>query len=300
VILFLLVAPGALLLGPLAGLLLVARPVSRQAWAIMILALVWCALWLLRVGDLAHQVVRAYSVLLVGPWLALVQEQPGGRRPLQTAVLAIGIAVGLTFSWLVVLGFSWGEVEAAAARTLSTGFISQARVAQGLGGTFGQELSVRLYEAAGQSRFVAALLPSGLILSSLGGLALAWRGHFWLAAEPLGSPPPPFAAFTFSDQAVWLVVAALAALLWPGAEGVRGLETLATNVLVVMFSLYALRGAAIFRASTGRPSAVGVALYSVLAILMFAFVASGLMVLGLADTWLDFRRRLAAPTGGSG
>jgi hypothetical protein len=97
-----------------------------------------------------------------------------------------------------------------------------------------------------------------------------------------------------------MILALVWCALWPGAEGVRGLETLATNVLVVMFSLYALRGAAIFRASTGRPSAVGVALYSVLAILMFAFVASGLMVLGLADTWLDFRRRLAAPTGGSG
>jgi hypothetical protein len=294
---FLLVAPGALVLGPLAGLLLVARPVSRQGWGVIALALAWCVLWLLQVGDLVHQTLRAYSVLLVAPWIALVLERPLGR-PLLTAALAIGLAVALTFTWLVTLGYSWGEVEASAARSLSTGFLTQARLAEGVGSDLGREVSARLYEAAGQSRQVAALLPAGVILASLAGLALAWRGHFWLAAQPLGTRPRPFASFTFSDQAVWLVVGALAVLLFPGAERFARLEALAMNVLVVMLSLYALRGAAIFRASTGRPSAIGVALYSVLAVLMFAFVATGLAILGLADTWLDFRRRLAAPTTG--
>jgi hypothetical protein len=44
---------------------------------------------------------------------------------------------------------------------------------------------------------------------------------------------------------------------------------------------------------------MGIVLYTVLTILMFAFVASGLTVLGLADTWLDFRRRMAPTTGGT-
>ena len=74
---------------------------------------------------------------------------------------------------------------------------------------------------------------------------------------------------------MWLVVGAPAVLLFPGADRfVRASRQLAMNVLVVMLSLYALRGAAMFRASTGRPSAIGVALYSVLTILMFAFVAT--------------------------
>lgn len=264
---------------------------------VVALALTWCVLWLLQLGDLAEQTLRAYAVLLVAPWVALKQERPDGQ-PLLTAVLAIGLAAALTFTWLVVLGYSWGEVEASAARALSTGFLAQARMAEGLGSEMGRELAARLYEAAGQARQVAELLPAGVFLASLAGLALAWRGHFHLAREPLGGPPAPFTAFTFSDQAVWLVVGALALLLFPGISRAARLDTVALNVLVVMLSLYALRGAAIFRASTGRPSAIGVALYSVLAILMFAFVATGLMLLGLADTWLDFRRRLAAPTTG--
>jgi len=73
----------------------------------------------------------------------------------------------------------------------------------------------------------------------------------------------------------------------------------AVNVLLVMLALYAFRGAAVFRAGAGRVSPMGIVLYTVLTILMFAFVASGLTVLGLADTWLDFRRRMAPTTGGT-
>jgi hypothetical protein len=291
-----LVAPGILLLGPLAGLLLVARPVSRHAWATIALAVTWCGLWLAQLGDLTGQFLRAYSVVLIGAWVVVVPQRP--RQPLRQASLAIAVAGGVTLGWLYALGFRWGDLEAAAARSLSTGLLAQARMAQGLGNDAGQQLRTALYEAAGQARQVAQLLPAGLILASLSGLALAWRGHFPLASQALGPPPRAFTAFTFSDQAVWLVVLSLGALLLPGSEHVPGLDLVARNVLVVMLSLYAVRGAAIFRASTGRPSALGVALYSVLAVLMFAFVASGLTVLGLADTWLDFRRRLAASSPG--
>lgn len=275
---------------------MVARPVSRQGWVVIALALAWCALWLAPVGELAEQVLRAYSVMLVGPWVALVQERPDGRR-LFTAVLAIGVAVAVTFTWMALLGLAWGDVAASAARAISTGFLAQARLVEGMGGDTAREVSQRLMEGAGQARQVAALLPAGAFLASLAGLSLAWRGHFWLSQRPLGAEPEPFAAFTFSDQAVWLVVGALVVLLLPG--NADRLDPVAMNVLLVMLCLYAVRGAAIFRASTGRPSVIGVALYSLLAILMFAFVATGLMLLGLADTWLDFRRRLAAPSTGA-
>ena len=164
----------------------------------------------------------------------------------------------------------------------------------------GKQFSTALFDMAGQAREMARLLPAGLVLASLAGLGLAWRGHFPLALKPFAAEPRRFTAFTFDDQAVWLVVASLTILLVLGKVTPPSIELVAMNVLAVMLCLYAYRGAAVFRAGTGRPSALGVALYSVVAIVMFAFVASGLTVLGLADTWIDFRRRFAASSTGGG
>jgi hypothetical protein len=297
VVVYLLVAPGILLLGPLAGLLLVARPVSRQAWATVVLAVTWCVLWLAQLGELHDQFLRAYSVALIGAWVLLAPRAP--ERQLRQALLAIAAASAVTFAWMLALGIHWGDVQAAAAREFSSYWLTQARLAEQLWGASRAEWSAPLYQLAGQSRLVVQVIPAGLVLATLSGLALAWRGHFALATRPLAATPKPVAEFTFSDHAVWLVVISLAFLLVPGGTSLPGVEQVAINVLLVMLVLYALRGAAVFRAGTGRVSPLGIALYTVLTVLMFAFVASGLTILGLADTWLDFRRRMAPTTGGT-
>jgi hypothetical protein len=297
VVVYLLVAPGILLLGPLAGLLLVARPVSRQAWVTVALAATWCVLWLVQQGDLLEQALRAYGVALIGAWIVLAPRAPG--RGLRQALLAIAVASAVTFGWMLALGIHWGDVQAAGARDFSSFWLTQARMAEQFWGESRADLSAPLFEVAGQSRMLAEMIPAGLVLATLAGLALAWRGHFGLAARPLEAAPKPVAAFTFSDQAVWLVVISLALLLIPGSTEIPGVQLVAANVLLVMLVLYALRGGAVFRAGTGRVSPLGIALYTVLTVLMFAFVASGLTLLGLADTWLDFRRRMAPPKGGT-
>ena len=297
VVVYLLVAPGILLLGPLAGLLLVARPVSRQAWVTVILAATWCLLWLAQQGDLHEQFLRAYAVALIGGWILLIVRAP--QRGFRQALLAIAVACTVTFGWMFALGIHYGEVEAAAARDFSSFWLTQARLAEQFWGESRADLSAPLFERAGQSRMLVDMIPGGLVLATLAGLALAWRGHFGLAARPLLAAPKPVASFTFSDHAVWLVVISLALLLVPGAAAIPGVEQVAANVLLVMLVLYALRGGAVFRAGTGRVSPLGIALYTVLTVLMFAFVASGLTLLGLADTWLDFRRRMAPTTGGT-
>ncbi len=296
VVSYLLVAPGVFLLGPLAGLLLVARPVSRQAWITIVLAASWCLLWLAQHEGLPGQFLRAYSVTVIGAWLVLAPRSPG--KSLRQAMLAIATGSTVTFGWMAAFGIHWGDVQAATARWFSTTLLEQARMAQTLWGDAGPELSAPLFDLAGQARTIAQLMPAGLVLVTLAGFALAWRGHFALAAKPLGPAARPVASFTFNDHAVWLVVASLAVLLLPGAASLPGVEQVAHNVLLVMLVLYAFRGGAVFRAGTGRVSPMGIALYTVLTILMFAFVASGLTVLGLADTWIDFRRRMAPTTGG--
>ena len=292
-----LVAPGILLLGPLAGLLLVARPVSRQAWITIVLAVVWCLLWLAQRDGLPGQFLRAYSVSVIGAWAILAPRAPG--KGLRQGLLAIATASAVTFGWMLALGIRWGDVQSATARWFSSTFLEQARMAEEVWGEAGPQLSAPLFDLAGQSRMIAQLMPAGLVLLTLAGLTLAWRGHFALAARPLGPAPKPLAAFTFSDHAIWLVVLSLALLLVPGGTSIPGAEQVAFNVLLVTLVLYALRGGAVFRAAIGRVSPMGIVLYTVLTILMFAFVASGLTVLGLADTWLDFRRRMAPTTGGT-
>jgi hypothetical protein len=130
------------------------------------------------------------------------------------------------------------------------------------------------------------------------GLVLAWRTHFWIVRRPLGPAPQPFAAFTFSDHLVWLLVLAAVLLLVPADPRLDGLRTAGSNVLLVALVLYAVRGAAVLRATTGRLSTPAAVAALLVVLFMFVFVASGLALLGLADTWLDFRRRAAPTTGG--
>jgi hypothetical protein len=273
----------------------VARPVSRQAWLWLLLAIGFSAVWLARSGDLPAQFVRAFAVAATGAWLVLQVGRPGTFFGRAFAAVTVGLAV--TFGWLRYLGLGWGDVESAAARTLSQLLLDQAhlmeRVPSDGGGVAGA-----LLEAAGQARSLAQLFPAGLVLAALTGMALAWRAHFWLAAHPLGSGPARFARFTFSDHMVWLLVAGLALAIIPAEPWLEPVRIGGANVLLVAIALYAARGAAVLRATSGRISLPLAFVMVLIAVFLFVFVAGGLTLLGLADTWLDFRRRAAPANGG--
>jgi hypothetical protein len=64
------------------------------------------------------------------------------------------------------------------------------------------------------------------------------------------------------------------------------------NLLLVWAVLYAVRGLAVFTAGSGRVPGPVLATLTIISMFLFPFVAAGLTLLGLADTWLDFRRRL--------
>lgn len=295
VLVFALFAPGSFVLGPLAGLLLVARPVSRPAWLWLLLALLWTAGWLAGTESLTGQFARAFVVALIGSWLVLLVLRPGAV--FQRSLLAVAVALAVTFGWLVALGFQWGDLEAAAARSLSDALLSQAHAMDQLGQT-GTELGSTMLDVAGQARWMARLFPAGVTLAALAGLSLAWRGHFWLSARPLGPAPAPFAAFTFSDHVIWLLVAALALVLIPADPWLEPVQRVGVNLLLVVVALYVVRGAAVLRATAGRVSTPFAIIAALVAVLMFVFVAGGLSLLGIADTWLDFRRRAASANGG--
>lgn len=133
------------------------------------------------------------------------------------------------------------------------------------------------------------LLPAMLALQSLVALALGWALFHRLSRAQVGPPLAPLREFRFNDQLVWAVAVGLTILVLPEfAEGrVAGL-----NLLLFFGALFALRGLAVL-ASFGR----GRLLVSLLVVLtLFAWplgigIASSL---GLADIWLDVRRRAQA------
>jgi hypothetical protein len=287
---YVLLAPPVFVFGPLAGLLLVSRPGTIREWAYLLVAGAWSLLWLQQVGGLGDQVTRAGAVLLIGSFLTLTLWQPSngvGRALAATAGAAVALLV-----WMRGLGIGWAQLVGGVDHDLSvyqTSIRDQWRSAG-----VPQELidrSVALMHSA------SPLYPGLLAIAGIAGLRLAWSWYHRVAARPLGTPPAPFRTFVFDDQLVWAWVAAVALVLIPVPEPWR---LLGANMLLVLGVLYAARGLAIVVAqSRGIAGPVG-AVLTLVAMLVLPFVVGGLTLLGLADTWLDFRRRLSTPaTGGT-
>jgi hypothetical protein len=277
-------------LGPLAGLLLLTRPASSREWLCLIAAGIWTVLWLNQGAGLAGQVARAGAVLLIGTFLALTVWRPSARFSQALAATALaGVALTL---WMWRLDIAWGAVRRAVENELWT-YNREMMVRLGaVGGTefAGQGL---LDQMSATVRTVGAFYPALLFLAGLAGLRLAWSWYHRIVVRPVGPPPTAFAAFKFSDQLVWGWVAGLGLCLlqqppaWPAALG--------SNLLLVWSVLYAVRGLAVFSAGSKRVPRPVIATLGVVAMFLLPFVVGGLTLLGLADTWLDFRRRLATP-----
>jgi uncharacterized protein YybS (DUF2232 family) len=74
---------------------------------------------------------------------------------------------------------------------------------------------------------------------------------------------------------------------------------LGANLLLVLGALYAARGLAVVATQSRGVAGPVAAVLVLISLFLLPFVVGGLTLLGLADTWLDFRRRLTAPaTGG--
>jgi hypothetical protein len=137
---------------------------------------------------------------------------------------------------------------------------------------------------------LAPYFAAFLLLAALAGLTLAAGWHQRLSGGTLGRLPAPFRSFRFSDQAIWLLVLGLALWLVPMDSGYllgMSLRTWAANLAVVMVACYVLRGLAVYRSA-----AVVLALVSAL---FWPVASTGLALLGLSDSWIDFRRRFGVP-----
>lgn len=285
---YLLFAPPVFVFGPLAGLLLISRPGTVREWIWLMAAAAWSVLWLREVGGLGAQVVRAGAVLLCGTFLALTLWRPSNG--VGRALSATAAACAALVAWMWGLGIAWAQLVSGVDRDLAayqTALGQQWRTAGA-----SQDL---IDQASAVMHSASQLYPGLLAVAAIAGLRLAWAWYHRLAARPLGSPPAPFRSFGFNDQLVWGWVAAMALALVPGPEPWR---LVGANLLVVLGVLYAARGLAVVAAQSRGIALPVAAVLVLISVFLLPFVVGGLTLLGLADTWLDFRRRLTTPTTG--
>lgn len=289
---FLVLAPPAFVLGPLAALLALSRPATwrERVWLGMAVALT--VFWLTAPGDLPHQVIRAASMGLAGATLAVVIS---GRpvRGLRAAVTATAAAVFGTVTWAAILGIGFETFRAAVEADLRAGY-------QQLFGPSGDagvpQETERLLASLGDSTgTMAALYPGLLTVLAALGVLMAWSWTHRIAERPVGLAMGPFRGFRFNDHVIWGAIFTLALAIAPAGPGVK---LLAANLLVVWVALYLARGLAVvvtLVAGSPLPLRVAAVLFG---LLLQPFSSGALLAVGLADTWLDFRRRPPPAPGG--
>ena len=274
--------------GPLAALLLLSRPGTVREWLWLLGAVTWSGLWLLHAGGLGSQFARAAAVLVSGSFLALTLYRPSNRVSRALAATG-GAALGLAI-WMYGFGLRWSSLQVAVESEL-TSMQEQLR-AQWSGLAGGAEMSAQM---AAMADTVSMLYPALLALAAIAGVRLAYAWYHRIADRPVGPPPAPFTAFGFSDQLIWGWVIGLALALVPEPEWVR---QAGANILLVWVSLYATRGLAVFVGGVRRVPLPVLAALGLVTLVLLPFVLCGLTIVGLADTWLDFRRRQTPATGG--
>jgi predicted membrane protein DUF2232 len=285
-------APALYFLGPFALLTLISRPRSARELFWLTAAGAGVAVMVSLDRVLAVQVIRVSGLLVTLAFVALSRR---GHLPvLPRALIAVAFgAVGVAF-WLRFQGLGWPDLERAFTEMLRATYDAWGKATAPQGGASAemQTFVRQLHDMAPQ---IARIIPGLLALTAIGGCALSWVWHHRVAAAPLGKPPAPFRQFRFNDHLVWGAIVTLGSLLLPLPPPIR---TLAINLLIVWAGLYVTRGLAIIAAVlTPAPGLLKVVVAG-LAFLILPLTPGALVVLGLADTWIDIRGRFTPPAPG--
>jgi len=143
-----------------------------------------------------------------------------------------------------------------------------------------------------------AVFPALLALQSLAALALAWATYHRLSRARLGAPLRPLKEFRFNDQLIWGLIVGLTIVLLPTLATIRGVGR---NLLTFFGALYAVRGFGVLSwfmapGSLGVTLSVGFIMLAAPVLQFFAalvlmVLGMAAVVLGLGDTWADWRNR---------
>lgn len=230
---------------------------------------------------------RAWAVLLGGWFLALTLLAPAWRLT-SRALAAAGGAAAVAAGIFAVRAGSWGALDGAVTRSMQAEIDVMMNALSLLGG--GAASSPEVLEAA-QSVAAAqmSVFPALLGIESLAALAVAW----WARSRLLGerdSGLGPLRDFRFNDHLLWLLVGGLSLLLLSQSEA---LTRVGSNAVFFMGALYALRGAAVYLFVSGGVSFFGSLVIAILMVLVPAVLFGTAALIGIGDTWLDIRARIA-------
>jgi hypothetical protein len=281
----------ALVLLPLAILMLALPAGERRARWIATGVVLWVLAVLVSAGGLAV-LSRIWALLLGTTYLGLTLARPGWDV---TSRALASIGATLAAGGLALLVSGQAVALDARVRThfqelsaLTIGDL-QARLP---GSTWIADLGEATERIAALQ---AELFPALLALQSLMALALA---SWWI--RRLGrSDSEAFRLgrlrdFRFNDQLIWLLIGSLLLFLLPLGEVAT---RLALNGLVFMAALYAYRGLAVFVfLATGSRSIPTMVLGALALVFLYPVAFTAALLMGVGDTWLDVRRRVATAT----
>jgi len=146
-----------------------------------------------------------------------------------------------------------------------------------------RETSARLQTTL--PRILPGLLVTSLLLTVWGNLVLAARLLAWL--RPADAVWPGFSHWCLPDQLAWLPIVAIVLLLL----GPDALQGLGGNLLLLASVVYLFQGLAVLAHFMGRwQVARPLKLLVWLVVLLQSLGLTVLAVVGLVDTWADFRR----------
>ena len=120
--------------------------------------------------------------------------------------------------------------------------------------------------------------------------SLAWH----ITGGRIDPEPGRFRDFQFNDHLIWGAIVTLGLVLAPLAQP---WSLLALNLLVVWAGVYAARGMAVAMTILARWSLSLRLALCISGALLLPYAAGALMLVGIADTWLDLRR-IHPPTQG--
>ena len=131
------------------------------------------------------------------------------------------------------------------------------------------------------------IFPALTALASMSALLLSWWLFIFFSGrseEALGSVKD----FRFNDHLIWMLVVGLFLLFTRWSEP---LQRLGSNAVVFIGALCAVRGAAVIVFITGGFSVLGYAMTLFGLVIVPPIVLGGAVLIGIADIYLDFRKR---------
>ena len=279
----------------LAVLLILSPPLRTHAAVIAVVAGGLGLAWLLQPAELPHQVWRAGTVLALAAFVpATFYTQASVMHRLLLAGTAAALCVSVLF---VATGRSWQElhwwVEHGWGKTAQL-FMGGVWYVEGGTGAAGAQLR-ELFDST--IRLAADYYPGRVTLQIMTSLALATAAYRHLATAPRGVLPGRFRDLRYTEHIGWAAIVLLIVVLVPKLAAAK---LGAMNVLLVIGALYALRGLAVFTVGFQAlgGGCLNAVLFSVVAFILLPLALIGAILLGIADTSFDLKRRWSTPPAG--